>query len=535
MPTVPSISVSPCYTIRDAKELWDYAKEKYLKQPGRYGYPDFKELTTRLSDDIYKRTGVRMVPEEVAKVLATPKAVKPRSKNLLLADRNRQQMLRQARDFVAGTEKSPLNRFFTGAYQAPYSLKVFGHSTALHGTHAWPYAFDPVMWKGFGKTWVDSIKSMSESQARAIGQRIMLDPRFDEKITSGLAADPRKIYDDVQHRAGFFGKIGRMLSHSFLGLKELRGFGWDAVMDGAPEHLKTDELRKRASTYVNHMTGAPGPSAALALSGKFGKAARGIEFAPSLDVARVMRPVDLLQSSQILARHNLNKLPVIGDTLRKVWSDASPEARYIAGYNVRQWIRIAAVGSSILLLNQMLLKHFFGSDENVNVGDFDSPDWASIKAPDGSILNPTGGETSMIRTVVRMAMNPKQAPTIFGNYALGKVHPFINFVGTMMKGYGFGGTDVPAPFGNAPNDFYHWAEFVTAELGPIFTEEGIHEFSKSMADQTGVPEEFNAKVLRSLRNAVFVMIPAMLGAHYYKPSTEPKGSRGKGKRPVYSG
>ena len=141
----------------------------------------------------------------------------------------------------------------------------------------------------------------------------------------------------------------------------------------------------------------------------------------------------------------------------------------------------------------------------------------------------------MIRTLVRMIAHPKQAPTIFGNYALGKVHPFINFVGTLMKGYGFGGTDVPAPFGNAPNDFFHWAEFVTSELGPIFTEEGIHEFAKTMTDQTGVPEDFNAKVLRSLRNAAFVMIPTFLGMHYYKPEVEPKGSRGKGKRPVYSG
>lgn len=523
-----------CYTIKEAKELWDYAKERYLKQPGRYGYPDFKELTNRLSDDIYKKTGVRMVPEEVAKLLATPKAVKARTKNLLLADRNRQQMLRQARDFVAGTEKSPLARFFKGSYQLPYSAKVFGHSAALHGTHAWPYAFDPMMWKGFGKSWVDSIKSMGESEARRISQQIMLDPKFDEKITSGLPIDPRKVYDDIQHRTGYFGKIGRMLSHSFLGLKELRSFGWDAVMDGAPDYLKTDELRKLVSTNVAHMTGAPGPFAARALSGKFGAAARGVAFAPSLDVARVMRPVDLGQSVEILARHNLNKLPVIGDQLRKLWNDASPEARYMAGYNVRQWIRIAGVGSSILLLNQMLLKNFFGSDENVNLGDFDSADWASIKAPDGSILNPTGGETSMIRTLVRMATHWKQAPNIFGTYALGKVHPFINFVGTLMKGYGFGGTDVPAPFGKAPNDFFHWAEFVTAELGPIFTEEGIHKFAREMEEQTGVPEDFNAKVLRSFVKAAIVAIPSFLGAHYYKPSVTPKGSRGRGKRPIYT-
>jgi hypothetical protein len=523
-----------CYTIKEAKELWDYAKERYLKQPGRYGYPDFKELTHKLSDDIYAKTGVRMVPEEVARLLATPKSVKPRTKNLLLADRNRAQMLRQARTFVEGTEKSPLSRFFRGFYQAPYSLKVMGHQAALHGTHAWPYAFDPMMWKDYGKTWVDSWRSMSESNARQIGQSIMLDPRFDEKVTSGLAVDPRKIYDDIQHRSGFFGKLGRMLSNSFLGLKELRSMAWDAVWDGAPEHLRTDELRRRISINVSHMTGAPGPSAARALSGGFGEAARGVTFAPSLDVARVMRPVDFAQSVEILARHNLNKAPLVGAQLRKLWGDASPEARYVAGYNTRQWIRIAMVGSSLLMLNQLLLTHFFGSDEKVNLGDFDSADWGSAKAPDGSIFNPTGGETSMIRTFVRMGMHPKQAPQIFGNYALGKVHPFINFVGTLLKGYGFGGTDVPAPFGKAPNDFWHWAEFITAELGPIFTEEGIHKFAEEMHQETGVPAEFNKQVLLSFAKALMVMIPSMVGAHYYKPNYTPKGQRGKGKRPIYT-
>jgi len=475
-----------------------------------------------------------MVPEEVARLLATPKSVRLRTKNLLLADRNRAQMLRQARTFVEGTERSPLNRFFRGFYQAPYSLKVVGHQAALHGTHAWPYAFDPLMWKAYGKTWADSWRSMSESEARRIKQSIMLDPRFDEKVTSGLPIDPRKIYDDIQHRSGFFGKLGRMLSNSFLGLKELRSMAWDAAWDSAPEHLRTDELRRRISINVAHMTGAPGPSAALALSGKFGEFARGVSFAPSLDVGRVMRPVDLGQSVTTLARHNLNKVPVVGDQLQKLWRDASPEARYMAGYNTRQWIRIALTGTSLLMLNQLLLTHFFGSDEKINLGDFDSPDWGSAKGPDGSILNPTGGETSMIRTLIRMGMHPKQAPTIFGNYALGKVHPFINFVGTLMKGYGFGGTDVPAPFGKAPADTAHWLEFVTAELGPIFTEEGIHKFAEEMSQDTGVPADFNEKVLRSFGKAVLVMIPAMLGTHYYQPTVTPKGQRGKGHRPVYT-
>lgn len=519
-----------CYTIKEAKELWDYAKDKYLKQPGPHGYPDFKELTNNLSDDIYRTTGRRVVPEEVAKMLATPKAVRGQRQTLLLADRNRQRALRQARDFVAGQEQSPLERFLRGAYQAPYAGKVVGHQAALHMTHAWPYAFDPLMWKNFGKSWLHSWQSMSESNARGIAQSIMLDPRFDEKVNSGLSVDPRKVYDDVQHRAGFWGKLGRMLGNSFLGLKELRSMGWDTIYDRAPEHLRTQELRDLISNNVNHMTGAPGRSAALALSGKFGEAARGIAFAPSLDVARVMRPVDLLQSGQTMVRHYINQAPLIGEQMRKLWHEASPEQQFVAKENIKQWMRIAGTGATILYLNHLLLKHFFGNTgEDVNVTDPFSPDWGAAKAPDGSILQATGGEVPLMRMVIRSVAHPKEAPNIVGNYILGKLHPFLASAYVLAKGWGFGGEDVPAPFGAGPPTAAKWAEFLLSEFGPISTEEGIHEFAKRMSNETGVPEDFASKFIKSLAVAAAVSVPAALGTHYYKPTVTPKGSRGGGR------
>ena len=73
-----------CYTVKEAKDLWDYAKEKYGKVHGPHGYPDFKELTNLLLEDIFKATGGQIingnrvggrfiVPEEIAKLLTTPK------------------------------------------------------------------------------------------------------------------------------------------------------------------------------------------------------------------------------------------------------------------------------------------------------------------------------------------------------------------------------------------------------------------------------------------------------------------------------
>src|SRR6266568_9599078 len=115
-----------CYTKKEARELWDYAKAAHLRVPGPKGYLDFKELTNRLSDDIFKATGGkrRIVPEEIARLLNTPKSIKYATKNLLMTDRNRAYMLSQARNFVTGQEQTPLARFAQSVYQAPYAGKT---------------------------------------------------------------------------------------------------------------------------------------------------------------------------------------------------------------------------------------------------------------------------------------------------------------------------------------------------------------------------------------------------------------------------
>lgn len=523
-----------CYTKNEAKDLWDYAKETYLKQPGQHGYMDFKELTNKLSEDIFNATGGnkkgpdgkpignRIVPEEIARLLSTPKTVKTATKNLLMTDRNRAQALRQARAFVTGQETSPLARFIGKAYQFPYAGKTVAHSAALHMTHAWPLAFDPKAWRNFGKTWVDSWKAMKESNAQAIKENIMLDAKFDQKVKSGLAIDPREIYDDVQHRTGFWGKLGRMTANSFLGLKELRSMEWDRIWDTVPDHLKTEEMEKAISLHVNHMTGAPGPEGARVLSGKAGRVARIFAFAPSLETARVMRPVDFIKSAGVRGTSALNRAPVIGEQLQKLWGRSSPEAQFMARQNMKQWTRIAAVYSGILYSSHLLLKHFYGSDEDVNTKDPFKSDWLTPKGPDGSVLQATGGQIPMIRTAARIGMKPKQAGDALGNYLMGKLNPALSIPLELAKGKGFGGTEVPAPFGTQESTVGSWAEFLTAELGPIATEEGIHEFAKQMRDQNGIQEEgWNENILRAFYKAGLVSIPAIAGTHYYKP-TPPK-------------
>jgi hypothetical protein len=488
-------------------------------------------------------TGRRLVPEEIAKLLATPKRVKSANMDLLMTARNRAMMLHQARNFVSGMEKSPLAKFAIGTYNAPYAAKVFGHAAALHGTHAWTYALDPKMWPAYGRTWVNSWKASfplkgftkAEANAKAVAQDIMLSPTFDEQIRSGLAADPRRMYDDLQQQVGFWGKLGRMAGNSFLGLKQLRSRGWDTIWNTVPEHLKTDEMRSLISVDVNHMTGAPGPKAAQAMTGPIGKGLRALAFAPSLDIARISRPVDLVKWAGVELKTAMNRAPIIGDQLARAWGRASPEEQWFANYKMKQYLRMASVATGILFMNQMVLKHIFGSDENINVSDFDQPDWLAVKGPDGSILQATGGQVSMGRAVMRSVAHPGQAPQVMGNYLMNKLNPFLALGANVMKGKVFGGADIPFPLGEGAPTVGNWAEFLFSELGPISTEDGIHHFAQEMSNQNGVPVEFHEKFLTALLKAGLVAIPAVLGAHYYQPTTTPRSSRGsKSKAPLIS-
>lgn len=529
-----------CFTVKDRKNLWDYAKETYLKVPGPHGYPDFKELVTNLSDDIFKATGgtiqdgqrvggTFLTPEEVAQLIAGNKVLRNQRNVLLMAEHYRNSSLKQARDFVAGTTRTPLQKTLSTLYQVPYVGKTLAHGFALHMTHGWPLIFDPATWRLFGKTWWSSLRSMSPDYARTIADKIRTGSRFDEKIKSGLAVNPDHVYDDVQNRADFWGdklgpylgkvagKIAESTSNSFMGLKLMRDGFYDTIYDQVPEHLRTQTMNDAISAYVDHMTGAPWKEGARVIQSKAGKAAKVAMFAPSLDIARIMRPVDFIKALGTEGRRQLNQIPGIGEKLKEAWGQASPEQQWIARYQMKQWARIAGVFSSLLYVNHLALKHMFGRSgkDDVNITNPFSADWMAPKGPDGSILQATGGQVPMIRAAARATISPSQAPDAIGNYLVGKLNPALSIARGAITGKRFGGEGVPGV--SEPFTVGNTLEYMVTEFGPIATEAGIQEFSKQMKDQTGVPQEWHAKVLKAIRNAALVTVPSALGTHLYKP------------------
>ncbi len=535
-----------CLPIAKAKLTWNYAKEIIDGELAKGKIIEFPELTKRIADEIRQANpNSRLVAEDIARLIGTPKSIKVARNALLLSDRVRSTTLRSARDFVQGTEETPASSLLKLGYQLPYATKVAGHTFALMMTHGWTAALDPLAWKHFGPSWVDSVKSMSASKARALAQSIQADPKFDQQLRSKLAVDPTKFTDDMQKRAEYWGsgevgkwlsktpvgkgvaKLGEMSSNSFLGLKELRQKMWNDLYQKAATittdpitgekaidtHLQTRELEDLISERVNHMTGA---SPEVPMTGTVGKIVRGVAFAPSLDIARVMRVVDFAKDTGITIRSALNKMPVYGDQLRKAWGSASPEAQFVARKNMKQWARIAGTFSAILYANHLVLQHFFGSKEDINVKDPFKADWLATKGPNGRVGQITGGQIPLIRTGIKIVGKPQEAGSTLGSYLMGKLNPALSLAKTLYTGKTFGG-DVPEPLGKGKGTVGNWLTFATSELGPIATEDGIKEFSKQMSDQNGAPQEHNANFLRAIYKAGLVTIPAALGTHTYQP------------------
>lgn len=487
-----------CYNLNDAKGLWDYAKANYVDE-GKI--TDFRDLCNQLSKDIMDTTGKDIPPDEVAKMIAIPKAARTAVEKLNLTDYWRKQTLNQARTFASG-KANPYRRL-RKLYELPYLAKVLGHGPALFMTHAWPYAFDPKMWSTFFPAWWESVKAMKPSEARALADSIIytlnekgervIDPMFVKKVNSGLAVDPRRIYDDVNRRSDFWGKLGEFTSNGFVGLKKLRSDAWDRLYDTVPEHLRNEEVERAISNHVNHMTGAV-PEVNIH------EGFRVAMFAPSLDVARIKRISDFTKSAVV-----------------DQWRKSDPEIQFAARQNFKQWARIAGTVSAMLYMNQLFLKHFFHSDEDVNIKDFSKGDWLAGKGPNGRVWQFTGGQVPMIRMALRMIARPKQAGSALGDYLMGKLNPALQIPKTLITGETFGHEELPYPFGSKPASAGSYLEFAGTELGPIATEDGVREFTKRMSEQNGVPEDWNAKLLDSFFRAGLVTIPALAGTHTYQP------------------
>ncbi len=525
-----------CFTIANGKLVWNYAKKVIDDELAKGRVIEFPELAKQIADGIRKvNPQSKLVEEDIARLISMPKSVRVAREDLIVRDKVRQTTRRAAKDFVEGTEETPASSLLKLGYQLPYATKVAGHTFALMMTHGWTAALDPLAWKHFGPSWVNSVKSMSESNARALAQSIQSSKLYPKQLRSKLAVDPGKVTDDMQRRAEYWGsgavgqwfnktlvgrgiaKLGEMASNSFLGLKELRQKMWEDLYTKAPADLKTEantrELENVISERVNHMTGA---SPEVPMMGAVGKTARAIAFAPSLDIARVMRIVDFAKDTGITFRDAMNRMPVYGEQLKKTWGDASPAEKFVARQNMKQWARIAGTFSAILYANHLVLNQFFGSKEDINVKDPFKADWLATKGPNGRIGQITGGQIPLIRTGIKIVGKPEEAGSALGSYLMGKLNPALSLAKTLYTGKTFGG-DVPEPLGKGKGTVGNWLAFATSELGPIATEDGIKEFSKQMSDQNGAPQEHNANFLRAIYKAGLVTIPAALGTHTYQP------------------
>lgn len=504
----------PCFTQHQVNQLWNYAKEEYVNKPD---YKGFEWLIKKLSDDTKAGGGRGLEPNEVARLITSPKSVRKASLQMYRQQANRTRTLADAKAYTEGFDKSVTRKALTSLLYAPQSLKVAGHTTALMGTHGWRYAFRPTQWLSYGRAIVRSFESMSPARAERIRQDIVTHPMYDfaakpadyvnifgqTKKTGGLAVDPMVRYDDVQKYAHkLLGPLGRMTDNAFLGLKWLRMNQFERRWNALPDDLKTEKMRGLIQMAVNHSTGAT-PELRIPEGMRIGM------FAPGLEASRwqslVFDPLRTIGAA-------MPNIEVGGRTILK---GAGPEARYIALRRVGTAAEIAATYYILGKTAEAL------SGNSVNLTDPSKSDFLLYRFGK-RIVNYTGGMAGTVRTSARLSSeSPKKygqdTPDIIGQYVRGKLSPIAAAAIDAYTGKDFMGNPMPwrsqdvgkrgRPTGKPP---LSWPEYLNQTFGPLGSEEAVKEAMQTFK-QHGVPYS-DAK---GMSNVFVPLIVSMFGGHTY--------------------
>jgi hypothetical protein len=499
-----------CFTDEQLKALWRYARAAYPEYMG-----DFEQLINKVSADTQAAGARGLTPDEVAKAFATPKTVRDLSAKAYRYQSDSQRISREAKAYVDGIGEPGFSKALRTLAYLPTFGKVLFHSGALMVTHGWRFLFQPHQWGTWLRGYGNSLRSMSRAGAEDLSRSIMRDPAFNDWIrpvqyrdmfgrtrsTGGLAADPRKIYDDVQLYAHkLAGPLGRMTENSFLGLKKFRLDVANKRWNALPENLKTPEMRALIQMSVNHGTGAV-PEIQIPELLKVGM------FSPSLEATRWQSMV-------------LDPARTIGAFA----PGASEAQRYIA---VRR-LGVAIEMAITLKAMQALAQAISGTQQNYL--DPRKPGFMSLLFGHRTV-NFSGGMEGALRfaagNIASRGGNkyPKPGqpqPTEAQRYARGKLSPLAADVLDITTGSTYLGRQLPYPFGKPSESGperkeqpYSWPEYAAEQFGPLATEEAIKEAVK-IAKEKGI----TGADAHDIADIALSLLIQSAGAHTYV--TKPK-------------
>lgn len=472
---------------KDAKDVWEYAKEKYLDKGSGY-----TEMINNTSKDL------GLSPEQVRNAITQPKGTKVISDEIYIQNSKRNDAINEAKQWVKASKDSALLKFGKMVPNFFFGLKVFGHGTVGMVTHAGTNIFRPtswdIYWKNFGRQF-DYAFGGTTKKGLARYTKAMEDlknhPDFIFWKRAGLAVDPKEIYDEYQGANKIFGQLSKPIGklNKFIkktsaigdrGFNALKMYRMDMakrLYDGLSDVEKADpETAKEIAKIVNHSTG----TSEVKLPG----IANTVFFAPKLEAARwqglVTDPAKAVKT-------------FVG------WNKATPAEKVQAKIVARKAGEIAGTWALGLTINQGLLMAA-GSKQRINFTDPSSSDWLKFKAGDKT-LDVSGGMEATMKFIASLLNEAKVAYTgskkdlkekpgdknskTIATQLRYKLSPFASTIvdfatGTDAMGRPLPGSKVPPKKGETPHT---WLSYVGEQQLPIPIAEGIKGTVESMKEK----------------------------------------------------
>lgn len=462
------------FSPREAKALWDYAKENYIDKG-----MDFDKMLMNVGMD----TGLSA--DQVRNAFASPKNIKPIIEGRYTIQRKRNQAIEQAKRFVEDSNKDWLEKAIRAVPNFFFAKAIWGHGTVGLITHAGRNIFDPVGWKNYFNNFGNQYKFLLNKNAYEKAKTDLQNhPDFNKWKRAGLAIDPFKTTSEYEGIRKILGAGTLAGDRGFFALKTLRFAMAKAIYDKLPEIDKADpNTIKEIAANVNHATGT--------VTKDFGQAVKTLIFAPKLEASRWQS----ILVHPIKAANTFRKMAASTFTGKEVPISERVAAKQVA----KKTGRSLATFAGLLLANQALLVAT-GSKHRINFTNPLDKDWLKFKVGDKTI-DPTGGIVSSVHFLANLLAIPfetkqdlrgdSERDKIFenaGNYLTGKASPFMSTSFEAFTSHDFAGNSLPwsnKPPTHAYNHKLSWWEYGFTQ-SPIPISEGARDVYQSMED-AGVP------------------------------------------------
>lgn len=466
------------FSIKDAKDIWDYAKENYLDNDA-----DFGRMVNGVATDLGLTT------DQVRHALATPKDTKRITDEMYRKQYERRKAQQKAEYFVKRANESKLSKIAKFIPRLFFNIKTFGHGTVGFITHGGTNIFNPQTWKIYFPLFMKQFKfSFGGLTKKGLSnyEQAMEDfknlPHYPFWKRMGLSIDPDKVYDDYQNTIPALKRMNEMGDRGFNALKLLRYYLAEHSYNNLSALEKADpQTAKNIASIFNHGTGTSDI--------KLPETSSILFFAPRLEASRWARLIT--QPAKALATFaNWDKATDADKVAAKIVAKRAGNilGTYALGLAINQGL-LAALGSKQKING--IPKALGGAGFNPNESDF-----LKFKGG-GRTLDLSGGLISTIDFLSQLGKISTESKenlkrntrgdlltSATGRYVTGKFSPFMGTVKDFATHHDFEGNTMPFS-DDKPLKGKHkltWGQYLKMQQSPIPVSEAFKDIHKQLKD-----------------------------------------------------